>query len=238
MATGCRVDRRPAVAGVVRRPDDDRRRGFRRPEPRRRVRDKRIPDRQVLCGILFGLHTGIQWEFLSQELGFGSGMTCWRRLEGWNRAGVWQRLHELLVAELQDGRQADWSRAVIGSCMCGGQTWAQKRLEPVRPRPPGLEAPGPDRGRRHPPGRRVDRRQPPRRHPTASADRQDSAGPGLARPTPPAPRPALRPPRAYDHDKCRRAVRGKGIRPRIARRGHPHGSGLGAFRWVVERAIA
>jgi hypothetical protein len=46
---------------------------------------KRIPDRQVLCGILFVLHTGIQWEFLPQELGFGSGMTCWRRLEEWNR---------------------------------------------------------------------------------------------------------------------------------------------------------
>ena len=44
--------------------------------------------------------------------------------------------------------------------------------------------------------------------------------------------------RAYDHDKYRRAVRGKGIRPVIARRGQPHGSGLGRFRWVVERTIA
>jgi transposase len=73
------------------------------PRPRRNPRypgRKRIPDRQVLCGILFVLHTGIQWEFLPQELGFGSGMTCWRRLEEWNRAGVWQRLHELLLAEL------------------------------------------------------------------------------------------------------------------------------------------
>jgi transposase len=40
----------------------------------------RVPDRQALCGILFVLHTGIQWEYLPQELGFGSGMTCWRRL--------------------------------------------------------------------------------------------------------------------------------------------------------------
>jgi hypothetical protein len=44
--------------------------------------------------------------------------------------------------------------------------------------------------------------------------------------------------RAYDHDKYRRAVHARGIRPRIARRGQPHGSGLGAFRWVVERTIA
>jgi transposase len=76
---------------------------------------KPLPDRQVLCGILFVLHTGIQWEFLPQELGFGSGMTCWRRLEAWNRAGVWQRLHELLLAELHSAGKLDWSRAVIDS---------------------------------------------------------------------------------------------------------------------------
>jgi transposase len=40
----------------------------------------RLDDRRVLCGILFVLHTGIQWENLPKELGFGSGMTCWRRL--------------------------------------------------------------------------------------------------------------------------------------------------------------
>ena len=28
--------------------------------------------------------TGIRWEFLPQELGYGSGMTCWRRLRDWN----------------------------------------------------------------------------------------------------------------------------------------------------------
>jgi len=31
---------------------------------------------KVLCGILFVLYTGIPWQFLPQELGFGSGMTC------------------------------------------------------------------------------------------------------------------------------------------------------------------
>jgi hypothetical protein len=44
--------------------------------------------------------------------------------------------------------------------------------------------------------------------------------------------------RAYDHEKYREAVRRKGIRPYIARRGEPHGSGLGVVRWVVERTIA
>lgn len=55
----------------------------------------RVPDRQALCGILFVLHTGIQWEYLPQELGFGSGMACWRRLAAWNEAGVWDRLSTL-----------------------------------------------------------------------------------------------------------------------------------------------
>ena len=38
--------------------------------------------RKVLRGILFVLYTGIRREFLPQELGFGSGMTCWRRAHG------------------------------------------------------------------------------------------------------------------------------------------------------------
>jgi transposase len=82
---------------------------------RRRPGRNRLDDRKVLCGILFVLHTGIQWEYLPQELGFGSGMTCWRRLAEWNSAGVWQRLHELLLSELQGAGKLDWSRAVIDS---------------------------------------------------------------------------------------------------------------------------
>jgi len=76
---------------------------------------RRLDDRRVLCGILFVLHTGIQWEFLPQELGFGSGMTCWRRLEEWNSAGVWRRLHQILLDELHGAGQLDLSRAVIDS---------------------------------------------------------------------------------------------------------------------------
>ncbi|MFD8273205.1 hypothetical protein [Streptomyces flaveolus] len=40
---------------------------------RNRWRDASGAERQALCGILFVLHTGIQWEYLPQELGFGSG---------------------------------------------------------------------------------------------------------------------------------------------------------------------
>ena len=74
-----------------------------------------MPDRQVLCGVLFVLHTGIRWEFLPQKLGFGLGRTCWRRLRDWNEAGVWSRLHEVLLAELHAAGRLDWDRAVIDS---------------------------------------------------------------------------------------------------------------------------
>jgi transposase len=57
-----------------------------------------LDERKALCGILFVLYTGISWEYLPRELGFGSGMTCWR-LRDWNEAGIWQRLHENLPAE-------------------------------------------------------------------------------------------------------------------------------------------
>ena len=49
---------------------------------------RRLDDRKVLCGILFVPYTGIPWEFLPQELGSGSGMTCWRRLRDWHQAGL------------------------------------------------------------------------------------------------------------------------------------------------------
>jgi len=44
--------------------------------------------------------------------------------------------------------------------------------------------------------------------------------------------------RGYDHDKYRRQVRQRGIKPEIARRQSGHGSGLGRYRWVVERTFA
>ena len=68
-------------------------------------------DRKPLRGILFVLYPGIPWEFLAQELGYGSGMTCWRRLRDGQQAGVWQRLHEVLLARLQAAGVIDWSRA-------------------------------------------------------------------------------------------------------------------------------
>ncbi|PPU64835.1 IS5/IS1182 family transposase, partial [Xanthomonas hortorum pv. hederae] len=56
----------------------------------------RISDQQALNGIVYVLRTGVPWEDLPLELGYGSGMTCWRRLRDWQAAGVWHRLHQVL----------------------------------------------------------------------------------------------------------------------------------------------
>ena len=76
---------------------------------------QRIDDRKALTGILFVLKSGIPWEMLPQEMGCGSGMTCWRRLKEWHEAGVWPRLHELLLARLHGAEGLDWSRACVDS---------------------------------------------------------------------------------------------------------------------------
>ena len=71
-----------------------------------------VPDRLWLQGILFVLYTGIGWEDLPCELGFGSGMTCWRRLARWTQAGVFEQVHRLLLAECNAAGQTCWSRTV------------------------------------------------------------------------------------------------------------------------------
>jgi len=88
---------------------------------------KRLPDRRALQGILFVLHTGISWPHLPLELGFGSGVTCWRRMDEWQRAGVWERLHELLLARLRAAGEIEWSRAVADSSHVQAKKGAARR---------------------------------------------------------------------------------------------------------------
>lgn len=87
------------------------------PKPRRRRFPGRKPlgNREALTGILFVLKTGIPWEYLPQEMGCGSGMTCWRRLRDWQAAGVWQTIHRVFLAKLRAADQIDWSRSVVDS---------------------------------------------------------------------------------------------------------------------------
>ena len=44
--------------------------------------------------------------------------------------------------------------------------------------------------------------------------------------------------RAYDSDPHREGLKEVGIDPKIARRNTEHGSGLGVYRWVVERTVS
>ncbi len=88
---------------------------------------KRLPDREALQGILFVLHTGIAWQHLPAELGFGSGVTCWRRLDEWQRAGVWAQLHALLLARLRAAGELEWSRAIADSSQIQAKKGAPKR---------------------------------------------------------------------------------------------------------------
>jgi transposase len=88
---------------------------------------KRLPDRQALEGILFVLYTGIAWRHLPLELGFGSGSTCYRRLDEWQQQGVWERLHELLLAELRAAGELEWSRAVADSTHVQAKKGAPRR---------------------------------------------------------------------------------------------------------------
>jgi transposase len=78
-----------------------------------RVGGPPIGDRAALEGILFVLNTGCRWRDLPPQLGVGSGHTAWRRLRAWQAAGVWDRLHQLVLDELSEADVLDWSRASI-----------------------------------------------------------------------------------------------------------------------------
>lgn len=75
----------------------------------------RRSDRLALCGILFVLFTSTAWAKLPEELGCGSGVTCWRRLRDWQAAGVWERLFQTLLARLSDRQALAWSRLAVDS---------------------------------------------------------------------------------------------------------------------------
>ena len=111
--------------------------------PKRRRRNRRyagrkpIPDRAVLTGILFVLRSGVPWNMLPREMGCGSGTTCWRRLVRWQRAGVWKRLHAVLLAELHRRGELDLARAVVDSSSLRAMRGGKKldRTLPIAARP-------------------------------------------------------------------------------------------------------
>src|SRR5947209_14204032 len=88
-----------------------------------------VDNRAALAGIIFVLKTGIPWEFLPQEMGCGSGVTCWRRLRDWQEAGVWERLHQTLLDCLGAADEIDWTRASLDSASVPAKRGA---LKPAR----------------------------------------------------------------------------------------------------------
>ena len=120
----------------------------------------RVSDRAALTGILFVLKTGIPWEYLPAEMGCGSGMTCWRRLRDWYQAGVWRRLHQVLLEELAQADRIDWDRAALDSAAVPAPGGPRNGQEPNGSRQTGHEAPSCGRRPRHPargPGERRER---------------------------------------------------------------------------------
>src|SRR3954467_9384815 len=76
---------------------------------------KRLDDRKALTGIIFVLKTGIPWEDLPQEMGCGSGMTCWNRLRDWQAAGIWDQIHRVLLDHLRHADKIDFHRFIVDS---------------------------------------------------------------------------------------------------------------------------
>jgi len=74
-----------------------------------------VDDRKALTGIIFVLKTGIPWQYLPKEMGCGSGMTCWRRLKDWQKAGIWDKIHRILLNHPRGKDKLDFSRAVVDS---------------------------------------------------------------------------------------------------------------------------
>ena len=91
----------------------------------------RLGDELALNGILFVLRTGIPWEELPQELGFGSGMTCWRRLRDWQACGRVAPAAPDAAGRAARRRRLDFSRASIDGASV--------------PSPRGARTPGPTR---------------------------------------------------------------------------------------------
>src|SRR3954471_21476185 len=83
------------------------------PRPRPKGGRRPIENRAALTGILFVLRSGVPWEMLPAEMGCGCGMSCWRRLRDWQAAGVWGRLHQVLLERLHAAGEIDWSRASL-----------------------------------------------------------------------------------------------------------------------------
>jgi transposase len=94
-----------------------------REQPKPKGGRPRVPDRNCLMGIVFVLSTGAPWRLVPEELGCGSGVTCWRRLKEWTERGIWPQVHLRLLKALGESARINWTRAVIDSASVRAVFW-------------------------------------------------------------------------------------------------------------------
>ena len=202
------------------------------PVPRRKPLDYR----KVLTGIIFVLKTGIPWEQLPQEMGCGCGMTCLNYLNAWQRAGVWEKLHQILLAELEQADKLDWSCAAVDSA----KARALGGGDQTGPNPTDRGKPG---TKHHVLTERSRRAagDPQHRRPTCPTSTSccrwsTTSRRCAARRTAPAESRTTCTPTGPDELSSRiaRSWRPGDRSPPARRRRTEHGSGLGVYRWVAE----
>ena len=67
-----------------------------------------------------------------RKLGCGSGHTAWRRLREWQDAGVWDRLHQVILIELREAEVLDWTRCCVDAVAVRAKRGRAYRSEPYR----------------------------------------------------------------------------------------------------------
>jgi transposase len=82
-------------------------------KPNNTVGRPALPFRKVLNGILYVLRTGCQWKMLPSE--FGSGSTCHRRFQQWNRINVFKKMWIRLLETYDDLLDIKWAWQSIDS---------------------------------------------------------------------------------------------------------------------------
>lgn len=86
----------------------------------------RVSNRAAFAGIVYVLRSGIPWRMLPKAEFGCSGVTCWRRLKGWRKAGVWKRLWCLFLDELGRAGRIDWSRVSVDSASVAAKKRARR----------------------------------------------------------------------------------------------------------------
>jgi transposase len=211
------------------------------PPPPSRARGgapRTVPDRACMAAILFMARTSTPWALLPVgEFGCGSVTTCWRRFAEWAHAGMFERLHEVLLDELGEAGALDWSRLSADSFSLRAVRGDQVGANPVDRAKPGSKL-----------HLAVDGGGLPLSVLVTGANTNDSlVFAALLDDLPPVLTPAGRrrcraekvhADKAYDHRRCRRYLSRRGIKVRIARRGIESSERLGRHRWKAERTIA